>query len=131
MLEKRAPAVEIRLGGIGQGVDPTFYTNSVHRATITLHNPTAWDWVYLVTLGSAAPIAFIGQLWTDTPVAAGATITMSRDLVMLDTPVVSPACNVMVTETTTGEWWLFEFGGITLVEEIIPVAAAEVGLVWD
>ena len=130
----RTPAVEIRLGGIaGIGGDPTFYVNSIHTATVTLRNPTIWDFIYYVALTSDGPGAFDGQISPDTPVAAGATTTFTWDITMFAMPVVSPATHVTVSvwdaALTVEDYFVFPFEGVTLIA--LPIAAAEVTLGWD
>lgn len=66
-----------------------FYTGSTHRATLSVRNPTQWDWTYGIYLGSeafAAPYGYWSGLWSQVPLAAGASKNLTADITMVDTP---------------------------------------------
>ena len=120
MLEvMRRPGVRVGLG-IGQG-DPTFYCGSTHRCTITVTNPTAWDWYYK-GFWSIAPVFD----WT--LIGAGQTRSFYKDITFGTAPGTynSP---VTIDEQSTGQRWRFDFDPITLIEEAVPDVTAT--LTWD
>lgn len=110
-----------------------FYTGSEHTILITIKNPTEWDWVYSVYwYGAHDPeLGDYGFVSEDNSIAAGQSKTMVGSTRMNPVPGTYPS-TVLVMEMNTGTTFdLFSFEDIVLEEEIVPVPAIEVSIVWD
>lgn len=131
------PAVEVRIGGIGG--DPTFDTGSTHMALLRVTNPTAWDWVYEITISSPAfaawRLAGIGAfmsppvLFPSATVPAGSYQEQDVEVAMISTPSIGQPVTISIREVTTGiDLGTIAAEAITLVELAVP--AVDATLTW-